>query len=584
MQNKIAAYLQDLVDIGVAGFRIDASKHIDTNEIAEILSRVEGEFYVFQEVIDQGGEPIQAEEYFQNGDVTEFKYSLGLANYFNPEGEMRLLSNLDYFASDFMPSDKGIVFTDNHDNQRSHGGGGDPVTYKDGIHYKLANVFMLAWPYGYPKVMSSYAFEEGEEDIGPPTYGEGTTKDVHNPDGTLNCFGDDWICEHRWESIGNMVEFHNVTASAFYVANWWDNGGDQIAFSRGDRGFVAINRGDFYLNETLPTGLPSGTYCNVFDGQLTAAGSNCSGSGVRVKANQEAVLSLPPLSAVAIHVDDMIPGSGSFASTYDHVFLRGTFNEWRTTGMTLIDDHTWQTTVMFSGALDDSFKFDIYGDWSLNFGDDDGDGIADQNGDNIPIDEGAADYTITFDDSTRTYTVVRDPIPVTFHVTNSPADSPGHNWSTPIPPNNENEGRLEEIESPEAKVYVVGNIPELGNEDPCEAVELPADVVWPSNSYDEIVPASHRPGWSGTVLLPPSTTIEYKYIKYTDCAHVTWEGEEDDWRSFTTPASGSVEHWDMWRSSSNSPLPTPAPGSQPIKHDSTGPVKGDRYPRYKSGR
>ena len=27
-----------------------------------------------------------------------------------------------------------------------------PLTYKDGALYTFANVFMLSWPYGYPKV------------------------------------------------------------------------------------------------------------------------------------------------------------------------------------------------------------------------------------------------------------------------------------------------------------------------------------------------------------------------------------------------------------------------------------------------
>lgn len=59
-----------------------------------------------------------------------------------------------------------MVFIDNHDNQRGHGAGGSNVlTYKNGDLYNLANVFMLAWPYGYPKVMSSYAFSDSEQKL-----------------------------------------------------------------------------------------------------------------------------------------------------------------------------------------------------------------------------------------------------------------------------------------------------------------------------------------------------------------------------------------------------------------------------------
>jgi hypothetical protein len=50
----------------------------------------------------------------------------------------------------------------------------------------------------------------------------------------LSC-GGGWICEHRWRQIYNMVRFRNI-AEFESVQNWWDNGNDQIAFSRGDKG------------------------------------------------------------------------------------------------------------------------------------------------------------------------------------------------------------------------------------------------------------------------------------------------------------------------------------------------------------
>ena len=41
---------------------------------------------VFQEVIDQGGEPIKDTEYTQNGRVTEFKYGKELSKGIKKEG------------------------------------------------------------------------------------------------------------------------------------------------------------------------------------------------------------------------------------------------------------------------------------------------------------------------------------------------------------------------------------------------------------------------------------------------------------------------------------------------------------------
>ncbi|CAM9397389.1 unnamed protein product, partial [Pylaiella littoralis] len=154
-------------------------------DISSIINQVNGSPLVFQEVIDQGGEAIGADEYFSNGLVTEFKYSVvEIGNVFR-NGSLAWLSNFGE-AWGFMPSYKAVVFVDNHDNQRGHGGGGNVITFEDGRLYDLANVFMLAWPYGYPKVMSSYDFH-GDTDAGAPSVS------VHN-NGTLECFADNWKC------------------------------------------------------------------------------------------------------------------------------------------------------------------------------------------------------------------------------------------------------------------------------------------------------------------------------------------------------------------------------------------------------
>ena len=47
------------------------------------------------------------------------------------------------------------------------------LTYKNGTDYISAVSFMLAWPYGLPRVMSSYAFtnfDQGPPSSGPPLF------------------------------------------------------------------------------------------------------------------------------------------------------------------------------------------------------------------------------------------------------------------------------------------------------------------------------------------------------------------------------------------------------------------------------
>lgn len=91
-----------------------------------------------------------------------------------------------------------------------------------------------------------------------------------------------------------------------------------------------------------------------------------------------------------------------FEANYPQVYLRGTFNSWNTTAMTLTSDHYWSADISFDQSASHSFKFDIHGDWSLNFGDNNQDHALEQNGANIPVESGKI-YTITFNDASGYY-------------------------------------------------------------------------------------------------------------------------------------------------------------------------------------
>lgn len=104
----------------------------------------------------------------------------------------------------FVSGFDAVIFVDNHDNQRGHGAGGfgSILTHMESRMYKMANAFMLAWPYGVTRVMSSYSWPrniQGHKDvndwIGPPSDNNYNIKAViRNPD--LTC-GNGWVCEHR---------------------------------------------------------------------------------------------------------------------------------------------------------------------------------------------------------------------------------------------------------------------------------------------------------------------------------------------------------------------------------------------------
>lgn len=240
VRGTIAGYLNRLIGLGVDGFRIDAAKHIAAADLAAIKAKLTNPnvFWV-HEVIYGAGEAVQPDEYTGSGDVDEFRYAYDLKRIFLNER----LAYLRTFGQSwgYLPSGQARAFVDNWDTERN----GSTLSYKDNSTYTLANVFMLAWNYGSPQVYSGYEF---------------TDKDAGAPTGSV-CFSG-WKCQHQWTQIANMVAFRNTVAGTG-VTNWWDNGYQAIAFGRGTRGFVAINRETFAVTQTFQTSLPAGTYCNV---------------------------------------------------------------------------------------------------------------------------------------------------------------------------------------------------------------------------------------------------------------------------------------------------------------------------------
>ncbi|GAA3788987.1 carbohydrate-binding module family 20 domain-containing protein [Streptomyces coacervatus] len=240
----IAGYMNSLLGYGADGFRIDAAKHIPATDLANIKSRLSNSsVYWKQEVIYGAGEAVQPTEYTGNGDVQEFRYAYDLKRVFNNE-KLAYLTNFGE-GWGYMSSSVAGVFVDNHDTERN----GSTLNYKDGANYTLANVFMLAYPYGAPDINSGY--EWSDADAGPPN------------GGTVNaCWQDGWKCQHAWPEIIRMVAFRNATRGQS-VTNWWDNGNNAIGFGRGSKGYVAINHESSSLTRTYQTSLPAGTYCNV---------------------------------------------------------------------------------------------------------------------------------------------------------------------------------------------------------------------------------------------------------------------------------------------------------------------------------
>jgi alpha-amylase len=317
----IAEFLNKLVDMGVAGFRVDAAKHMWPADMGEIFKRLhnlntEHGFaanarpFIYQEVIDMSdSEPIRGEQYFDLGRVTEFRFGSELGFAFRGNNQLRWLSNWGP-AWGLYPDGNALVFIDNHDNQRGHGGGGNVLTFRMSRQYKMATAFMLAHPYGVTRVMSSYYWDEnfqGGADqndwIGPPNTNGDILPPTINPD--LSC-GNGWICEHRWRQIYSMVKFRNVVQGTT-LNDWTDNQGNQIAFCRGNKGFIAINGDNFPMSGSFQTCLPAGQYCDVISGGKE--NNSCTGATITVGSDGKATINLTNETedpVIAIHAESKL--------------------------------------------------------------------------------------------------------------------------------------------------------------------------------------------------------------------------------------------------------------------------------------
>ncbi|GAA2799407.1 alpha-amylase family protein [Saccharopolyspora taberi] len=273
-------YLQGLIDMGVTGFRVDGVKHMPPEDVQAIFGGLTGDPYVFLEVIGDG--TTTEGEYTGAGDVTVFPYYNKVANAFK-DGSLAQLANLPNEMP--LPGEQAVVFIDNHDTQRSS----PTLTYKDGARYDLAVGFELAYPYGTPQLISSFAFDN--PDAGPPADANGTTSPA-------SCDDQAWVCEHRRPVINGLAQFHKAVAGT-ELTNWWDNGGGQIAFGRGDAGFAAFNAEGGELTQTFKSALPAGSYCNVAAGAFV--GGQCAGETVEVAGDGTFTATVPANGALALH-------------------------------------------------------------------------------------------------------------------------------------------------------------------------------------------------------------------------------------------------------------------------------------------
>ena len=326
VRGQVVNYLNALLSLGFDGFRIDAAKHQAAASLQAIMSSVkathpstnQGEtIWVTQEIVPDG-EVIRS-DYFPIGTVNEFQFTYAMrdawrdANGSSPSTIPTMMGTWNNWGGTwgFVQPTNATVFVNNWDTERN-GSSLDASNYTgatndtQGSHrYDLANIFMLAQGYGEAQLHSGFRFTNQDQDRPSASpYANGVAQINVN-----------WDFIHRWGDIAPMVKFRSA-AHGQAQQNWVTGNANQIAFGRGNVGFVALNNTTAAWSRSFYTGLPAGTYCNVVHGVKNAAGTACASDSVTVDASGNASITVAAdggatVPAVAIYTGQTITGSGS---------------------------------------------------------------------------------------------------------------------------------------------------------------------------------------------------------------------------------------------------------------------------------
>ena len=302
VRGKIADYLNDLINIGVAGFRVDAAKHFgseDLQAVVDMLNPVNGQPpVIMSEVI---GNRSTNQPFVDWGSKV---WAWDMPNILVSSlsvGNMAFGKDLRW-TSDFNSSSDTITMVSNHDTEHH---GPSSLAYWQGNLYQLAHVYMLSIPYGIPEVYTGYSFSDENQGPNIDRYGMVTPmicpKISYKPqsirlDGVFTCV-------QRWRAIQGMIKWRDEAGQApMRFANYKRfTKAKALYFNRGDN-WIIMNPTMETQKVTYSTRLAKGTYCDVISGGRNALRSNktCVGTTVIVTSTGQATLTVPAQSAIAI--------------------------------------------------------------------------------------------------------------------------------------------------------------------------------------------------------------------------------------------------------------------------------------------
>ncbi len=309
VRNKIAAYLNDMISLGVAGFRVDAAKHMgvaDFKAVVDKLNPVHGrQPIIMSEVIGGGG---------SNAPFVEFGYAWAwsmpdlLASSLAQQG-LRISQTEDWNVS-FNGSAKTITMVSNHDTEHH---GPTSLAYWEGKKYQLAHIFMLATKFGIPQIYTGYSFRDGQ--YGPTTDPDSgkvmpakcpstqTVPSMITKDGV-------YTCVQRWKAIQGMIAWRDAAGTSKQTRSYYTKYavGKIAQFNRGTN-FIAMNPTTTSQKATVKTWMAPGSYCDLISGGKAPkkTKSTCIGTKIVVNKLGQAVMTVPAMSAIAFGAFTKLP-------------------------------------------------------------------------------------------------------------------------------------------------------------------------------------------------------------------------------------------------------------------------------------
>jgi alpha-amylase len=240
-------YLENLIEMGAAGFRFDAAKHMELEYFQSLLSGglANGKFLFAEIIADRNSYDRDLAPYLRhtNLKLMDFPLQKTMKDAFSWNGDLRLLlAGEEHRAS--LPGERSVSFVINHDIPNN-----DQFQYLilDPIDEKLAHIFMFARSGGVPHVYSDL----GKHD---------------------RLKSDRWFFYHRKPVIRAGVKFHNLTQSASEKIIFANN--CAIVIKRGVEGIATINKCSHDIRVRLKTPLQvpyvdllSNAYLNTHNSQ-----------------------------------------------------------------------------------------------------------------------------------------------------------------------------------------------------------------------------------------------------------------------------------------------------------------------------